>query len=60
MMFAVIVSLLCLLSSSVWDVAAISLDARRESVPAGFVTTKGSQFELDGKPFVREYRGHFV
>lgn len=25
----------------------------KRSVPAGFVTTNGREFELDGKPFVR-------
>lgn len=36
----------------------LSLDAlagpsRRSFVPPGFATAKGTQFEVDGKPFVR-------
>ena len=36
--------------------ALISLAAEpvKRAVPAGFVTTNGKEFELDGKPFVRQ------
>lgn len=32
--------------------AGIIASPAANSVPSGFVTTKGTQFELDGKPFV--------
>ena len=33
--------------------AAYAATQRKPAIPPGFVTTKGTQFELDGKPFVR-------
>jgi hypothetical protein len=43
------------LTTSVFALVASTLaasDAKKPTKP-GFVTTKGTQFELDGKPFVR-------
>ncbi|KAJ7181760.1 glycoside hydrolase [Mycena crocata] len=34
-----------------WLVTIVSGDSLKRSVPKGFVTTRGSQFELDGSPF---------
>jgi hypothetical protein len=49
MLFLPLVS--ALLATAIADVFAGP--AAKLPVPAGFVTTKGTQFELDGKPFVR-------
>ena len=45
-------SLLSGLLSLVLTVASLFVGAAIASPPHGFVTTKGSSFELDGKPFV--------
>lgn len=38
--------------------AAYASTQRKPSVPPGFVTTRGTLFELDGKPFVRRASLH--
>ena len=54
MLLPTVAAALCLLSSMIWCVTANAEPAvvQNRPVPKGFVTTRGSTFELDGKPFV--------
>lgn len=42
------------LASSLHSVVAGLINLPLPIVPKGFVTTKGTEFELDGKPFVSQ------
>ena len=50
MLVSTIATLLCMASGTIMKASA---NPAKRAVPKGFVTTKGSHFELDGKPFVR-------